>query len=83
MVLQIALITSFGRSELSHIIFYLFKKMLTFHNVIKLIKSVVDKNKNKYHYNKYLEKGLHKDKRMFVYCICYILKELTFLMELM
>ena len=59
------------------------KKMLTFHNFIKLIKSVVNKNKNKYHYNKYLEKGLHKDKRMFVYYICYILKELTFLMELM
>ena len=63
--------------------FFPVKKMLTFHNVIKPIKSVVNKNKNKYYYNKYLEKGLHKDKRMFVYYICYILKELTFLMELM
>ena len=37
------------------------KKLLTFHNVIILIKSVVNKNKNKYCYNIFLEKGLYKD----------------------
>ena len=38
------------------------EKILTFHNVIILIKSVVDKNKNNYYYNIVLEKGLNKDK---------------------
>ena len=38
------------------------KKILTFHNVIILIKSVVNKNKNKYYYNVFLEKGSYKDK---------------------
>ena len=38
------------------------EKILTFHNVITLIKSVVNKNKNNYYYNIFLEKGLHKDK---------------------
>ena len=37
------------------------EKILTFHNVIILIKSVVNKNKNKYYYNIFLEKGLYKD----------------------
>ena len=37
------------------------EKMLTFHNVIILIKSVVNKNKNNY-YNIFLEKGPYKDK---------------------
>ena len=36
------------------------KNILAFH--IILIKSVVNKNKNKYYYNIFLEKGLHKDK---------------------
>ena len=36
--------------------------LLAFHNVIILIKSVVNKNKNKYHYNRFLEKGLYKYK---------------------
>ena len=35
--------------------------MLTFHNVIILIKSVVSKNKNDYYYNIFLEKGLYKE----------------------
>ena len=39
-----------------------FEKILTFHNVIILIKSVVYKNKNEYYYNIVLEKSLHKDK---------------------
>ena len=33
-----------------------------FHNVIILIKSVFNKNKNKYYYNIFLEKGSYKDK---------------------
>ena len=57
--------------------------MLTFHNVIILIKSVVNKNENKYYYNIFLEKGSYKDKWMFVYYKCYIMIELTFLKELM
>ena len=57
--------------------------MLTFHNVIILIKSVVIKNENKYYYNIFLEKGSYKDKWMFVYYKCYIIIELTFLKELM
>ena len=36
--------------------------ILTFHNVIILIKSVVNKNKNEYYYNIFLEEGLYKDK---------------------
>ena len=31
-------------------------------NVIILIKSVVNRDKNKYYYNIFLEKGLYKDK---------------------
>ena len=38
------------------------EKILTFHNVIILIKSVVNKNKNEYYYNIYLEKGSYRDK---------------------
>ena len=38
------------------------EKMSTFHNVIILIKSVVNKNTNHYYYNIFLEKGSYKDK---------------------
>ena len=38
------------------------EKILTFHNIIILIKSVVNKNKNEYYYNKFLEKDSYKDK---------------------
>ena len=38
------------------------EKILTFHNVIILIKSVVDKNKDECYYNIFLEKGSCKDK---------------------
>ena len=38
------------------------EKILTFHNVMILIKSVVSKNKNPCHYNIILEKCLYKDK---------------------
>ena len=40
------------------------EKTLTsfFHNIVILIKSVVNRNKNEYYYNIFLEKGLYKDK---------------------
>ena len=38
------------------------EKVLTFHNVIILIKSVINKNKYECYYNLFLEKGLYKDK---------------------
>ena len=38
------------------------EKILSFHNVVILIKSVVNKNKNEQYYNIFLEKGLYKDK---------------------
>ena len=38
------------------------EKVLTFHNLIILIKSVVNKDKNNYYYIIFLEKGLYKDK---------------------
>ena len=38
------------------------EKILTFHNVIILIKSVVSKNKNSYYYNIFLEKGSFENK---------------------
>ena len=38
------------------------EKILTFHNVIILVQSVVNKNKNDYYYNIFLKKSLHKDK---------------------
>ena len=78
-----ALITILEGSELIHIIFYQLKKGVTFYNIIILIKSVANKNKNKYYYNVYLEKGLYKDKWMFVYFKYYIMIALTFLKELM
>ena len=38
------------------------EKILTFHHVIILTKSVVNKNKNEYFYNVFFKKGLYKDK---------------------
>ena len=38
------------------------EKILTFHNVIILIKSLVNKNENNYYYNIFLEKGSYKHK---------------------
>ena len=62
MILQIVLIIILQESGLVHIILYLLKKILTFHNVLILIKSVVNKNENKYYYNIFLEKVLYKNK---------------------
>ena len=41
------------------------EKILTFHNVIILIKSVVKKNKNEYYCNAFLEKGSYNDNLCF------------------
>ena len=38
------------------------EKILTFHNVVILIKSAVNKNQNNYYYNIFLEKASYKDK---------------------
>ena len=63
--------------------------MLTLHNVIIPIKSVVNKNRSNYNYNIFSEKGSHKGKSdtryfyMFVYYKCYISIELMLLKELM
>ena len=38
------------------------EEILTFHNIIILIKSVVNKNKSEYYYNIFLENGSYKDK---------------------
>ena len=61
MVLQIVVIIDLQESELIHNSLPI-EKMSTFHNVIILIKSVVNKNKNEYFYNIFLEKGLYKDR---------------------
>ena len=63
MVLQIVLIIILVESELIHIILYRLK-ILTFRNVITLIKSVVNKNKNKYYYKMVLEKSWYKYKNV-------------------
>ena len=49
------------------------EKILTFRNMIILIKSVLNKNRNEYYYNIFLEKGSYKDKsdtRYFQMNIC-------------
>ena len=38
------------------------EKTLTFRKAIRLIKSVVNINKNNYYYNIFLKKGFHEDK---------------------
>ena len=53
---------NFGRINIESCNYLPIQKILTFHNVILLIKSVINKNKNKYYYNIFLEKGLYKDK---------------------
>ena len=48
---------------------------MTFHDVIILIKSVVNKNKNSYYYNKILEEGSYSDKsdtRYFKMNVCIL-----------
>ena len=38
------------------------EKILTFHNVLILIKSIMKKDKSNYYYNIFLEKGSYKNK---------------------
>ena len=58
---------------------------MTFRNVIIIIKSVWNKDKNNYYYNIFLEKASYKFPKKYSFCKkykCYILIELTFLKEL-
>ena len=73
-VLQIALIIIKEKSECIYIYSKFYRKyILTFHNVIVLITPVVDKNKNYYYSNLFLEKVLCKqesDTRYFRMNVC-------------
>ena len=51
---------NFGKIRIDSYNYLPISKILTFHNVIILIMSVVNKNKNKCHYNIFLEKGSYK-----------------------
>ena len=57
-----SIIHNFGKIRIDSYNSLRIKKILTFHNVIILNKSVVNKNKNKYYYNIFLEKGSYKNK---------------------
>ena len=62
------------------------EKNKTFHNVIILIKSVFNKDKNSDYYNIFLEKASYEIPKKISFCIkykCYIMIELTFRKELM
>ena len=52
---------NFARIRIDSYISLSIEKIFIFH-VIILIKSVVNKNKSKYHYNKFSEKGSYEDK---------------------
>ena len=51
-----SVIDSFSRTRIDSYNSFPIEKTLTFHNVIILIKSVLNKNENKYHYNVFFEK---------------------------
>ena len=53
---------NFGKIRVDSSNSLLVERILTFHDVIILIKSVVNNHKNNYYYNIFLEKGLYKDK---------------------
>ena len=53
---------NFARIRINSYNFWPIEKILTFHDLIILIKSVVNKNENKYNYNIFLGKGCYKDK---------------------
>ena len=53
---------SFGKIRIESYNSLPIEKIFTFHDVITLIKSVVNKNKNEYYYNMFLEKSLYEDK---------------------
>ena len=53
---------NFARTRIDSYDYLPIEKILTFHGVIILFKSVVNKNKNNYYYNVFLKKGSYKDK---------------------
>ena len=53
---------NFGRTRIDSYNSLPIEKILTFHNVLILIRSVVSRNKYNYYYNIFLEKRLYKDK---------------------
>ena len=53
---------NFARIKIDSNDFLPIEKILTFHNVIIFITSVVNKNKNEYYCNIFLEKGSYKNK---------------------
>ena len=52
---------NFARIRIDSYNSLLIEKAMIFHNVITVIKSVVDKYENNYYYNIFLEKGSNKD----------------------
>ena len=65
---------NFGKIRIDSFNYLRFKKILTFHNFIILIKWVANKNKNNYYYM-FLEKGWYKDKsdtRYFLMNVCIL-----------
>ena len=66
---------NFGRIRIDSSDSLSMEKILTFHNNIILIRSVVNKSKNEYYCNIFLEKGWYKDKsdtRYFLMNICIL-----------
>ena len=59
-ILFISFLIIMQKLLLIHTILYFLEKKLTFHNVIMLLKSVFNKDKNNYYYNIFLEKGSYK-----------------------
>ena len=53
---------NFGKIRIDSYNYLPIEKILTFVNVIKLIKLIVNKNKNEYYYSIFLEKCLYNDK---------------------
>ena len=53
---------NFARIRIDSYDYLTIEEMLTFHNVIIHIKTVVNKNKNEYYFKAFLEKGWYKDK---------------------
>ena len=53
---------NFGKIRIDSYNYLPIEKILTFHNVIILIKSIVNRNKNEYYYILFLGKGSYKDK---------------------
>ena len=57
----------------------LIEKILIFHKFIILIKSIVNKNKNHYCYNIFLEKGLYKGRSDIWYFQMFVILQMLYL----